>query len=130
MSLAVEPSAEARDRSTWNLSWLRALGRPADQPWSSLLILFSLCGLLFVYGLNTGELWRTESLRAILAAEFLESGNWVVPTLYGNPLLTKPPGAYAAIALVSGPFGVFRNGVARLVCAFGSRRARPARCLG
>src|SRR5262245_2890484 len=71
----------------------------------TVLLLLLLCGVLFFYGLNIGELYQTESLRAILAAEFLRSGNWIVPTLYGEPLLTKPPGMYAAIALASWPTG-------------------------
>ncbi len=80
-----------------------------------LLALF--CGFLFFYGIFSGELWRTESLRAIVAAEFLRSGNWIVPTLYGEPIFTKPPGMYAAIALVSLPFGEVREWTARLPSA-------------
>jgi 4-amino-4-deoxy-L-arabinose transferase-like glycosyltransferase len=77
----------------------------------------ALCGFLFFYGLTAGELWRTESLRAIIAAEFLRSGNWIVPTLYGEPLFTKPPGMYAAIALVSWPSGGVSETTARLPSA-------------
>jgi 4-amino-4-deoxy-L-arabinose transferase-like glycosyltransferase len=62
-------------------------------------------------------LYRTENLRAIIAAEFLRSGNWIVPSLYGEPLFTKPPGAYAAIALVSWPFGGVSEWTARLPSA-------------
>jgi 4-amino-4-deoxy-L-arabinose transferase-like glycosyltransferase len=65
----------------------------------SLLSLY--CGYLFFYGLTAGELWRSENLRALVAREILESGNWVVPTLYHQPLFSKPPLFYAAIALVS-----------------------------
>ena len=83
----------------------------------SVLLLLSLCGVLFFYGLSTGELYQTESLRAILAAEFLRSGNWIVPTLYGEPLLTKPPGMYAAIALASWPTGQVSAATARLPSA-------------
>jgi 4-amino-4-deoxy-L-arabinose transferase-like glycosyltransferase len=72
---------------------------------------------LFFYGLTGAELYRTESLRAIIAAEFLRSGNWIVPTLYGEPLFTKPPGMYAAIALVSWPLGGVTEGTARLPSA-------------
>jgi 4-amino-4-deoxy-L-arabinose transferase-like glycosyltransferase len=82
-----------------------------------LLLLLALCGLLFFYGLNASELYQTESLRAILAAEFLRSGNWIVPTLYGEPLLTKPPGMYAAIALASLPGGQVSAVTARLPSA-------------
>jgi 4-amino-4-deoxy-L-arabinose transferase-like glycosyltransferase len=72
------------------------------------------CGLLLGYGLSAGPLYRTEGLRALVAAEMLRSGNWVVPTLYDEPLLTKPPGMYAAIALVSWPFGEVSAWTARL----------------
>ena len=85
--------------------------------WPPLLLLAGLCVFLFLYGLDAGELYRTESLRAIVAAEFLRSGDWVVPRLYGEPLLTKPPVAYAAIALASWPFGGVTEWTARLPSA-------------
>ena len=47
----------------------------------------------------------------------LQTGNWVVPTLYGEPLFTKPPGMYAAIALCSWPFGEVSEWTARLPSA-------------
>jgi 4-amino-4-deoxy-L-arabinose transferase-like glycosyltransferase len=84
---------------------------------SSILLLLALCAFLFFYGLSSGELWRTENLRAIIAAEFLRTGNWIVPTLYGEPLFTKPPGMYAAIALASWPFGQVSEWTARLPSA-------------
>jgi 4-amino-4-deoxy-L-arabinose transferase-like glycosyltransferase len=56
--------------------------------------------VLFVYGVDAGPLYRTESLRAIIGRECLH-GNWLFPVLYGEPFLTKPPGHYAAIGLVS-----------------------------
>jgi 4-amino-4-deoxy-L-arabinose transferase-like glycosyltransferase len=82
-----------------------------------IVLLLSFCGILFFYGLNVGELWRTEGLRAIIAAEFLRTGNWVVPVLYGEPLFTKPPGMYAAIALCSWPVGGVTLWTARLPSA-------------
>jgi 4-amino-4-deoxy-L-arabinose transferase-like glycosyltransferase len=75
------------------------------------------CGFLFFYGLAGAELWRTESLRAIIAEGMLRSGNWIVPTLYGEPLFTKPPGMYVAIALCSLPFGRVTELSARLPSA-------------
>src|SRR5262249_17899756 len=57
------------------------------------------------------------NLRAIVAADFLRSGNWMIPRLYGEPLFTKPPGMYAAIALVSWPFGGVDTWTARLPSA-------------
>lgn len=80
-------------------------------------LLAVLCCMLFFYGLGSGQLWRTESLRAIIAQEFLRSGNWIVPTLYGEPLFSKPPGMYAAIALVSWPLGSVHAWTARLPSA-------------
>jgi 4-amino-4-deoxy-L-arabinose transferase-like glycosyltransferase len=88
-----------------------------ERRWFAPLILTLICGFFFFYGLTAGELYRTESLRAILAAEFLRSGDWIVPRLYGEPLFTKPPGMYAAIALVSWPFGRVTEATARLPSA-------------
>ncbi|VTS02144.1 ArnT family glycosyltransferase [Tuwongella immobilis] len=62
------------------------------------------CLLLFLPGITSGTLYRTESLRARIAWEGFR-GDWLVPTLYGDPFLTKPPGMYAAICLASLPFG-------------------------
>jgi 4-amino-4-deoxy-L-arabinose transferase-like glycosyltransferase len=93
------------------MSWL------ATSPSRPVLCVLALCGVLFFFGLNASELYQTESLRAILAAEFLRSGNWIVPTLYGEPVLTKPPGMYAAIALASWPFGQVSAATARLPSA-------------
>src|SRR6266849_7962228 len=91
-------------------AWLTALCHP-------LVALSALCLFLFFHGLSAGELYRTENLRAIIAAEFLRSGDWIVPRLYGEPLFTKPPGMYAAIALASLPFGHVTEATARLPSA-------------
>ena len=96
------------------------IGRPAAADRTALAAAAGatgLSGFLFFYGLNTGELYRTESLRAIVAADVLRSGDWLVPHLYGEPLLTKPPGAYAAIAAASAPFGGVTEWTARLPSA-------------
>jgi len=97
--------------------WLDVLRHPADRAWSVAAILLAISGVLFFYGLNAGDLYRTEGLRAIIAAEFLRTGNWIVPTLYGEPLFTKPPGMYAAIALLSWPVGGVTDWSARLPSA-------------
>lgn len=80
------------------------------------LLLLAFCALLFFPGLS-GDLYRTEGLRARIAAECFESGNWIVPTLYGQPLFTKPPGMYVAIGLASEPFGAVTDWSARLPSA-------------
>jgi len=79
------------------------------------LLLF--CGFFFFYGIAAGDFYRTEGLRGILAAEILRNGNWIVPTLYGEPFFTKPPGMYVAIALASRPFGTVMEWTARLPAA-------------
>ncbi|HEV2947466.1 MAG TPA: glycosyltransferase family 39 protein [Gemmataceae bacterium] len=119
-----------------SLPWLSVV---TERRWVCWLCLFCYCVWLFFYGLPRGELYRTESLRAIIAAEFLRSGNWIVPTLYGEPLFTKPPGMYAAIALASLPAGGVSESTARLPSAiaatltvflfywyFGHQLGRPA----
>jgi 4-amino-4-deoxy-L-arabinose transferase-like glycosyltransferase len=88
----------------------------AHHRWLALGLLAAWCGVLFFYGIS-GELYRTESLRAVIAQEALQSGNGIVPTLYGQPLLTKPPGMYIAIALVSWPLGEVTPWTARLPSA-------------
>src|SRR5262245_12471249 len=82
-----------------------SLVRDSRHSWAVGIALALWCGFLFFYGLSTGELYRNETLRAVLAAEMLRNGDWVVPRLYGEPLLTKPPGMYIAIAMASWPFG-------------------------
>jgi 4-amino-4-deoxy-L-arabinose transferase-like glycosyltransferase len=72
-------------------------------------------GLLFGYGLS-GPLYRTESLRAIIGQSALD-GDWLYPTLYGEPFLTKPPGTYVAIGLASLPFGRVTEESARIPSA-------------
>jgi 4-amino-4-deoxy-L-arabinose transferase-like glycosyltransferase len=95
----------------------RWLVRPAESSLAcvAILLLFSL--VMFYYGLGYSELWRTEALRAIIGQEMLASGNWIVPRLYGEPLFTKPPGMYIAIALCSLPVGHVTDVTARLPSA-------------
>jgi 4-amino-4-deoxy-L-arabinose transferase-like glycosyltransferase len=85
--------------------------------WMPVVLLAALCGFLFFYGLSAGDLWRTEGLRAAVASSCLRGESWVVPTLFGEPLFTKPPGIYVAIALCSWPFGVITEATARLPSA-------------
>jgi 4-amino-4-deoxy-L-arabinose transferase-like glycosyltransferase len=85
--------------------------------WLPLGLVALYCAFLFFYGLDSGELYRNETLRAIVAREMLRTGNWVVPTLYGEPLFTKPPGMYVAIVLCSWPFGDVLEWTARLPSA-------------
>jgi len=95
--------------------------QPLDVRWAYPLLLCRFLSSFLFYGINSGDLWRTENLRALIAAEFLRSGDWIVPRLYGEPYLTKPPGMYAAIALASWPMGEVRTWSARLPSALAQR---------
>jgi 4-amino-4-deoxy-L-arabinose transferase-like glycosyltransferase len=108
---------EARSTTDSPSRWRALLLDPQRHPWWCRLFLTLWCGLLFYHGLSIGQLWKTEGLRAIVAAQMLRSGNWIVPTLYGEPLFTKPPGMYVAIALASLPFGEVTEVTARLPSA-------------
>lgn len=81
----------------------------------SLLFLWSL--YLFLYGIHQGDLYRTEGLRAVLGAEMYRTGDWVIPRLYGEPILTKPPMLYWAIALTGHLYGEVNVWVTRLPAA-------------
>jgi 4-amino-4-deoxy-L-arabinose transferase-like glycosyltransferase len=108
MSIATSPLLRTAPR------WLV---RPALSSPVCVAVLLGVSLLLFYYGLGTSELWRTESLRAIIAQQMLDSGDWIVPRLYGEPLFTKPPGMYIAIALCSLPLGHVTEVTARLPSA-------------
>jgi 4-amino-4-deoxy-L-arabinose transferase-like glycosyltransferase len=97
--------------------WRQVLARPWASTQGCLFVLGAWCLFLFFYGLQGGDLWRTEGLRAIIAQEMLRTGNWVVPMLYGEPLFTKPPGMYLAVVLCSYPLGVVMDWSARLPSA-------------
>ncbi|HZU38239.1 MAG TPA: glycosyltransferase family 39 protein [Gemmataceae bacterium] len=111
--------AESRPAKTQTKSDRLAQTRDARRvpPIAAFGLLLLWCLFLFFYGLGQGEFYRTECLRAIVAQQVLDSGNWLVPTLYGEPLFTKPPGMYAAIALASLPFGHVTEWSARLPSA-------------
>ncbi|MCS7166651.1 MAG: hypothetical protein RMI91_13120 [Gemmatales bacterium] len=74
-------------------------------------------GSLAFYGLDAGFLYRTEALRALVARNMLHSGDYLVPTLYGEPLLTKGPVMYAAIAWFSSWWGDVTTWSARIPAA-------------
>jgi 4-amino-4-deoxy-L-arabinose transferase-like glycosyltransferase len=82
-----------------------------------LVALAVFCGVCFFLGLDRGELWRTEGLRGLIARSMFESGDWIVPRLFGEPHFTKPPGFYVAVVLCSLPFGEVTELSARLPSA-------------
>ncbi len=80
--------------------------------WRVLVVGF--CAVVLAGGLARGDLLRNEGLRAALAAEALATGNWLVPTLHGEPHLSKPPGMTILIAVCSLPVGEVTTVTARL----------------
>lgn len=61
------------------------------------LLLFLITLAAYAPGLGRQEFIGTEDFRARIAEEMLHSGDWVHPTFYGRPILTKPPLHYLAL---------------------------------
>lgn len=85
------------------------LRRPGRIALTALLLLALLSGLW------SKGFWGAhgESRRAEAARETLEDGHWLVPTLLGEPFITKPPLLYWCSAASMAVFGV-SEGAARL----------------
>ncbi len=73
-----------------NLGW--------QSPVCKALVGVSLVALL-TSGLTSPIPLRTEGLRIAIAEQMNLTGEWVVPHLWGEPILTKPPGFYWTLAL-------------------------------
>ena len=69
------------------------------------LVVVLFAGLLAVGG-HLGPATSTETRYAEMGREMMASGDWVVPTLNGAPLLEKPPWEYWVNALSFTLFGV------------------------
>ncbi|KAA3612708.1 MAG: phospholipid carrier-dependent glycosyltransferase [Planctomycetota bacterium] len=65
-------------------------GKKLSAPLQALL-LAALCLLAYLPGLGRQEFVGTEDFRARIAWEMAQSGEALVPTYYGRPILTKPP---------------------------------------
>lgn len=63
-----------------------------------LALVVSLTALLYLPSLARAEFDHEEGRRALPAREMLESGDWILPTVFGRPYLTKPPLGYWTIA--------------------------------
>lgn len=72
--------------------------------------------LIFGWDLGVGGFAGSEAHRAVPAYEMLASGDWTIPTMFGQPYLRKPPGMPWAIAMSSAVFGPTEF-AARLVSA-------------
>ncbi len=69
------------------------------------LIVVAVCAAVYLPWLGRGGLTSTEGHRAIPGWGMLESGDWVLPRMFGRVYLRKPPGVPWAIAASSRVFG-------------------------
>ena len=100
---------KAHTSETLKVSGRRVLG------WRTLLWTALAALLLFGLGLGNHELWDYhEPYVAGIVREMASSGDWVVPTLNGQPYLEKPPLFYALGALVCRATGSFEPWALRL----------------
>lgn len=84
--------------------------------WVQVLITLAAACLAQLPWLGSSGLSQSEGHRAIPGWIMLEEGNWLVPHLFEQPYLRKPPGMPWAVAISSSIFGV-NEWSARLVSA-------------
>lgn len=103
---------KAHTSLTLRVSGRRVLG------WRTLLWTVLAALMLFGLGLGNHELWDYhEPYVAGIIREMASSGDWIVPTLNGQPFLEKPPLCYALGALVCRATGSFEPWALRLPSA-------------
>jgi 4-amino-4-deoxy-L-arabinose transferase-like glycosyltransferase len=90
-----------------DLTGRTAGGRGALLRWLPSVVLASLCGFFFFYGLASfGLIGADEPRYAQIAREMLVRGDWVTPTLAGKAWLEKPILYYWETMLAYAVFGV------------------------
>ena len=72
--------------------------------WHGVIVLL-VCAAVYLPRLGTGGLTSTEGHRAIPGWGMLESGDWVLPRMFGQVYLRKPPGMSWAVGASSAVFG-------------------------
>lgn len=85
---------------------------------SALLLLLLVAALLYLPELGAVDFHREEGRRVLPAREMLASGDFVLPTLWGEPYLSKPPGIFWLQALAQTFAGGLSEVAARLVSVF------------
>src|ERR1019366_2529735 len=85
------------------------------------MVLIFVAGL-FIYGWKLGDapIAGTEPLRALVAHQMVQSGNLLIPSIYGELYLRKPPLQYWIVAATEKLAGVGNEFVWRLPSAIGS----------
>ena len=86
--------SDAERCATW---WTRA-------PWA-LAITLAACAVVYGFALGAGGLANSEAHRVAPAWAMLDGGGWIVPKLFEQEYLRKPPGAPWSIAATSLVFG-------------------------
>jgi 4-amino-4-deoxy-L-arabinose transferase-like glycosyltransferase len=83
-----------------------------------LVFVIAFAALLYVPWLAAEPVHRVlEANRLVASREMFRSGDWVLPTLNGEPYVAKPPLQYWLVSLASLPFGGVTVEVARAVSA-------------
>ena len=79
-----------------------------EKKWVLVLILFAVSSFFIFSQLGSRNLCdiRKESRRVEIAREMVEGGDWLIPHLNNQVILTKPPLYYWSVALASGKTGV------------------------
>lgn len=69
--------------------------RPRRNIWRDAALLTAFCAVVYLFGLTAHGLtnWQ-ESQRALVAREMFGRGEWLVPTVHGEPYIAKPPMIY------------------------------------
>ncbi|MEO0483888.1 MAG: phospholipid carrier-dependent glycosyltransferase [Planctomycetota bacterium] len=68
-----------------------------------LIAISALCAVVYALGLTTHGLtnWQ-EAQRVLVARDMQGAGEWIVPTVHGQPYLAKPPAIYWAQMAIAG----------------------------
>jgi len=82
-----------------------ALNRWIDDPSRAAVIYFLIAGPLTFLGLGSTGVMRMEGMIAYAAERMVENGDYLVPELYGELYLYKPPLVYWLAALSTEVFG-------------------------
>src|SRR5688572_8287769 len=116
------------------------MGMPTRPALWHVLAVLGVCLLVYWPRLGATGFSSTEGHRVIPAWEMLDTGGWLVPTMFGQAYLRKPPGMAWAVAASSAVLGrtefagravsaAAATGLALLALVFGGRwfgRGLPA----
>jgi 4-amino-4-deoxy-L-arabinose transferase-like glycosyltransferase len=83
-------------------------------PWLHLCLLSALGALLFLPSFAAEGLDDEEGRRAVPAREMVESGDWILPRVFGEPYLNKPPLYFWSVAAASSVTGGVNEAATRL----------------